>query len=38
MPNDHPDPKQKVSFWKVSLDSGEIRYVWNSTKMKLAQG
>ena len=28
MPNNHPDPKQRISGWKIRLPSGHESYVW----------
>lgn len=29
LPVDHVDPAKKTSFWKIKIDTGEERYIWN---------
>ncbi|MFQ4139587.1 phage/plasmid primase, P4 family [Nodosilinea sp. PGN35] len=34
LPNDHPDPKQRLSCWKVELEYGEESRVWKLESMR----
>ncbi len=34
-PNNHPDPKQRFSGWKVQLlQDGSVRYIWKESEMR----
>jgi len=34
-PNNHPDPKQRFSGWKVRLlQHGAVRYIWKESEMR----
>lgn len=36
-PNNHSDPQQRISGWKIRLDSGHESYVWKSEHLKPAE-
>lgn len=33
-PNNHSDPRQRISGWKIRLTSGEESYVWKSEHLR----
>lgn len=37
VPNDHPDPQQRLSGWKVQVHVGEgiFKYVWNPEEVRI---
>lgn len=36
-PNNHPDPRQQLTGWKVRLHNGQELYIWDKSHLRLIQ-